>query len=103
MTHKTPNFVGCGDNIFVKIPITNNKKESSADLISSLTAEGIKLNVTVISMVDQVAHLVPNLNSRFPSIVAVFARRVANTGVNPIPMMVKYKKLLANNSSAKLL
>ena len=77
-----------GENIFVKIPITNTKRESSIDLIKKLTDDGIKLNITAIMTPHQVLELPPALA---PMIISVFAGRIADTGVDPTPIMVQCK------------
>jgi len=92
-----------GDNVYVKIPITNTKKESSVPLIESLVKQGVKLNVTAILTVEQVADVAKVLSSAVPSIVSVFAGRIADTGRDPLPYMIKSKELLASNAKAELL
>ena len=76
-----------GDNVYVKIPVTNSKGESTAPLIDRLTAEGIKVNVTAIFTVEQVREVVDALKSGTPAVVSVFAGRIADTGVDPMPIM----------------
>src|ERR1700733_339736 len=72
-------------NVYVKIPVMNTKKESAAPLIKKLAAEGIKLNVTAILTTAQVAEVAAALTSGVAAIVSVFAGRVADTGVDPVP------------------
>ncbi len=83
-----------GDNVYVKIPVTNTKGESSAGLIESLAAEGIKLNVTAILTLEQVETLSKIFPPGNTSIISVFAGRIADTGVDPVPYMKKSKELL---------
>lgn len=83
-----------GSNVYVKIPITNTKKESSFDLVSKLAKDGIKMNITAILTAEQVQHIVPALSPKVPAIISVFAGRVADTGVDPIPMMQAAKNIL---------
>ena len=75
------------DNVYVKIPITNTRAESAIDLIRDLAAEGVKLNVTAILTRGQVEAVAGALNREIPSVVSVFAGRVADTGVDPLPLM----------------
>jgi transaldolase len=82
-------------NVYVKIPITNTKGESVFDLVKKLAADGVKLNITAILPVSQVAHIVQALSPKVPAIVSVFAGRVADTGIDPIPLMREAKKILA--------
>lgn len=94
---------GWGKNVFVKIPITNTRDESSLALIRELSAEGVKLNVTAILTLDQVAGVAQALNPKVASIVSVFAGRIADTGVDPMPLMRECKKKLVGIPQAELL
>src|SRR5579871_6233307 len=78
---------GWAKNVYVKIPITNTRDESSLPLIRELSQEGVKINVTAILTQEQVAGVAQALNPKVPSIVSVFAGRIADTGVDPIPHM----------------
>jgi transaldolase len=78
-----------GDNVFVKIPVTNTKGLSSYKLISKLSNEGIKLNVTAVLLQDQVNNIVKSLNIKTRSIISIFAGRIADTGRDPIPLVKK--------------
>jgi transaldolase len=75
------------NNIYVKIPVTNTKGESSEKLIKKLSAEGFKLNITAILTVNQVEQVVKALTPGIGAYISVFAGRIADTGVNPIPIM----------------
>lgn len=92
-----------GENTFIKVPVTNTKGESSAELIKKLASEGMALNVTAIFSIDQIKEVASALNPNTPSIVSVFAGRIADTGVDPVPMMREAKALLVDNPNAKLL
>ena len=92
-----------GKNVYVKIPITNTRGESSLPLVRELANEGVKLNITAILTLDQVAGVAKALNSKIPSVVSVFAGRVADTGVDPMPHMRECKKILAGLPQAELL
>ena len=74
-------------NVYTKIPITNTRGESSLPLIRELGQEGVKLNVTAILTLEQVRGVAGVLNPNVPSVVSVFAGRIADTGVDPIPHM----------------
>jgi len=78
-----------GDNVFVKIPVTNTKGLSSYKLINKLSNEGIKLNVTAVLLQDQVNNIVKSLNKKTRSIISIFAGRIADTGRDPIPLVKK--------------
>lgn len=94
---------GWQDNVFVKIPITNTRGESSLPLIRALAADGVKLNVTAILTLDQVKGVAAELQDGVPAIVSVFAGRIADTGVDPVPLMRECKEVLAGCPQAELL
>jgi transaldolase len=92
-----------GRNVNVKIPITNTKGESAAPLISRLSERGVVVNVTAIMTLAQVRAVADALAPGVPAIVSVFAGRVADTGVDPVPHMIEAKKILAERPKAELL
>jgi transaldolase len=91
------------DNVYVKIPITNTRGASAVDLIRDLAAEGVKLNVTAILTRGQVEAVTGALHREVPSVVSVFAGRVADTGVDPLPLMKESLELTSALPSAELL
>lgn len=92
-----------GNNVFVKIPITNTKGESSVPLIKKLSEEGISVNVTAILTLEQIEEVVPAFAKNTNNIVSVFAGRIADTGVDPMSMMEQAVKIVKNSGVAKLL
>jgi transaldolase len=94
---------GWAKNVYVKIPITNTRNESSLPLIRELANEGVKLNITAILTLEQVQGVAQALNPKVPSFVSVFAGRIADTGVDPVPHMRECKKILAVMPKAELL
>ncbi|MFY9831547.1 MAG: transaldolase [Methylocystis sp.] len=92
-----------GVNVNVKIPITNTKGVFAGPIIRSLSRDGIILNVTAIMTVDQVRLVADALAAETPAIVSVFAGRVADTGVDPIPHMIACRRELAQRPKAELL
>ncbi len=92
-----------GANVYVKIPITNSKGESSLPLIRELGQEGVKLNVTALFTLKQVAGVAAALNPAVPSVVSVFAGRIADSGVDPMPMVRACVPLLEEQPKAELL
>jgi transaldolase len=92
-----------GDSVYVKIPITNTKGESSVDLIRRLSAAGVKLNVTAILTLDQVRDVIGALDADTPAIVSVFAGRIADTGRDPVPLMREAKAICRAKPKALLL
>jgi transaldolase len=94
---------GWAKNIYVKIPITNTRGESSLPLVHDLAREGVKLNITAIFTEEQVVGVAQALDPKVPAVVSVFAGRIADTGVDPMPYMRANKKLLAGLPQAELL
>jgi len=92
-----------GSNVYVKIPVTNSKRDSCAPLIKELSAEGIKLNVTAILSLRQVTEVVEALAANTPAVVSVFAGRVADTGRDPVPLMKEAVALCAAKPKSELL
>jgi transaldolase len=94
---------GWGGNVYVKIPITNTRNESSLPLIKELAADGVKLNVTAILTLEQVRGVAVALNPKVPAVVSVFAGRIADTGVDPVPAMIECNRILERLPQAELL
>jgi transaldolase len=92
-----------GDAVYVKIPVTNTKGESAIPLIQRLSADGVKLNVTAILTLDQVRGVVDALDAGTPAIVSVFAGRIADTGVDPVPLMREAAQICAAKPKSELL
>jgi transaldolase len=92
-----------GEPVYVKIPITNTKGESAVPLIRRLSAAGVKLNITAILTLDQVRAVVDALDPNTPAIVSVFAGRIADTGVDPVPLMREAAQICAAKPKAELL
>ncbi|MEM8690203.1 MAG: transaldolase [Pseudomonadota bacterium] len=92
-----------GDNVNVKIPITNTKGEKSAPLIKKLSAQGVVVNVTAMMTLEQVKDVAEALDPSTGAIVSVFAGRVADTGRDPVPHMTEALNLLKSRPKAELL
>jgi len=92
-----------GPAVFAKIPITNTQGESSAPLIRTLAAAGVRVNVTAVATTEQVAEAARNLRPDVPAIVSVFAGRIADTGRDPVPVMQEALEILRPLPLAKLL
>lgn len=92
-----------GDNVYVKIPVTNTRRESSAALVRRLSESGVKLNVTALLSLPQVRDIADALRDGTDANVSVFAGRVADTGRDPVPMMMAALELLADAPRAELL
>jgi transaldolase len=92
-----------GSNVYTKIPITNSVGVSCLPLIKELGKEGVKLNVTALLTLKQVQGVAEALNPAVPSVVSVFAGRIADTGVDPVPMVRACGALLEGQPKAELL
>lgn len=103
MEQEARRIAALGDNVYVKIPVTNSKGESTAPLIDRLTSEGIKVNVTAIFTVEQVREVVDALKSGTPAVVSVFAGRIADTGVDPMPIMQEALAICHQKKGVELL
>ncbi len=92
-----------GKNVYVKIPITNTKKKSTSRLIKYLSNKNIKLNITAIMTINQVKTVLNNLNPATNSYISIFAGRIADTGVDPLPIMKQTLKLMKKNKKSELI
>lgn len=91
------------DNIYVKIPITNTKSQSSVDLIDTLSVKNVKLNVTAMMTVTQVQSVLPALSKGPGSYVSVFAGRIADAGLDPLPVMSEVVEILTDFPNIELI
>jgi transaldolase len=92
-----------GPNVYVKIPVTNTRGASAVPLVRRLSRDGIKLNVTALMTLDQVARIGAALGGATPGYVSVFAGRIADTGVDPVPIMKAAVDLLASAPRLELI
>ncbi|MCK6449838.1 MAG: transaldolase [Alphaproteobacteria bacterium] len=103
MIRQARSIASWGPNVNVKIPVTNTRKEFSGDVIRTLSAEGVVVNVTAILTLDQVRRVTECLAPDTPAIVSVFAGRIADTGVDPVPLMTEALKIMAARPKAELI
>jgi transaldolase len=92
-----------GDNVFVKIPITNTKGDSSVDLINELLSLGVQLNITAILDSNQLKEILHVLNPSVSTYISVFAGRIADTGRDPVPIMREVLSLLSSMPLSQLI
>ncbi len=92
-----------GSNVYVKIPITNSVGLSCIPLVKELAQQGVKLNITALLTLAQVRDVAAVLNPNVPSVVSIFAGRIADTGVDPMPIMRAAGALLEGQPKAELL
>ena len=92
-----------GKNVNVKVPVSDTKGHFAGDVIRTLSNEGVVLNITAIFTAAQVKQIASVLNPAIPAIISVFAGRIADTGVDPEPVMRACKAELKNHPKAELL
>ena len=103
MEREAREIASWGGDTYIKIPITNTKGELAAPLISLLSKEGFSLNVTAMLTLDQVDAVAAAVSPASRTIVSVFAGRIADTGVDPVPVMTEAVRRLAHLPKAELL
>ncbi|HEP1616801.1 transaldolase [Streptococcus pyogenes] len=103
MEKEAEKIASLGDNVYVKIPVTTSTGESTCPVIQKLSAKGIKLNVTAIFTIEQTQAVVDHLTARVPAIVSVFAGRIADIGVDPMPIMEEALRICRQKEGVELL
>jgi len=96
-------IAGWGKNVYVKIPVTNTRGEVSYDLVERLSHSNVQVNVTAIMTLEQVREVSAALKGGAPSCVSVFAGRIADTGRDPVPVMVESLALMKASPKAELI
>ena len=92
-----------GANVYVKIPITNTKRLPSSELIHNLSSREVKLNVTAIMTLEQVELSTEALNTNVEAYISVFAGRIADTGIDPLPLMKEFVSVLTSKPKSELI
>ena len=92
-----------GDNVFVKIPIVTTTGESTLPLIKSLSSKQVRLNVTAVYTIEQVKAITDVVTEGVPTYVSVFAGRIADTGIDPLPLMKESVKVTHSKEGVQLL
>jgi len=92
-----------GKNVNVKIPITNTKGESTASLVKILSSKGIICNVTAIFTISQLQEIVNILDPKTPAILSIFAGRIADTGFDPVPLMLEAVNIAKSKPLSEIL
>jgi transaldolase len=92
-----------GQNVNVKIPVMNTKREFSGALVERLSRAGVKVNVTAVMTPDQVERITERLDATTPAIISVFAGRIADTGRDPMPVMQKAVRIMKAKPKAELI
>jgi transaldolase len=103
MEKQAKEIASWGSNVNVKIPVTNTKGQFCGPLVKSLSDAGVNVNVTAVMTLDQVRKIVENLNANSPAIISIFAGRIADTGVDPLPLMAESVQILKSKPKAELI
>jgi transaldolase len=103
MERQAMKLAALGDNVYVKIPVTNTRRESAATLIRRLAGRGVKVNATALLTLEQVREIRDQLAGGPPSIISVFAGRIADTGVDPVPLMRSALETVAGNRQIEII
>jgi transaldolase len=102
MEHQALEMAAWADNVYVKIPVMNTKRETSRALVKRLADRQVKLNVTAIMTLAQLQEILLALNPATASYLSVFAGRIADTGIDPLPLMRKAVEMLEPTAKAEL-
>jgi transaldolase len=103
MEKEARKIAGWGTNVYVKIPVTNTMGQSSIPLIKKLTGEGLSLNITAIMPLEQVERVADAIDPGVKNIISVFAGRIADTGMDPVPIIKKAVEICRDNPNAEVL
>ena len=103
MERQANEIASWGANVYVKVPVTNTRSESTAALVRKLSHRGVKVNVTALLPLEQVRQVVEAVEGGAPACISVFAGRLADTGVDPLPLMTQALELLRAAPNAELI
>lgn len=103
MERQAMEITGWGKHVYVKVPITNTRREPSYELVKKLSSAGVKLNITALMTLDQVKRTMECISPDTPCSVSIFAGRIADTGRDPVPIMAAAVELLKPAPKAELI
>ncbi len=103
MERQARKIAAWGENVYVKIPISNTKRQSSMELAGQLAHSGVKVNITAVLTLDQVRAAADALTGGSPGIISIFAGRIADTGRDPVPAVAAAVDLLSAYSNIELI
>lgn len=103
MERQAREMAGWGENVFVKIPVTNTYGEQSSELIRKLAQAGVKLNITALLTLEQLTEVTSCLGDRPSAFISMFAGRIADTGRDPVPIMASAVEILKPHSNLELI
>ena len=92
-----------GNNVYVKIPVTTTSGESMAPLVRELSEDGVKVNVTALFTTAQVELITAAVKDGAPSYLSVFAGRIADAGIEPMPIMAQAVSIMLDTPQAELI
>jgi len=92
-----------GDNVYVKIPVTTTKGASMAPLVRELSEDGVKINVTALFTTAQVELITAAVKDGAPSYISVFAGRIADAGIDPMPIMERAVQIMLDAPRSELI
>lgn len=103
MERQAMEIASWGANVYVKIPVTNTRRESAASLVHKISGAGVKLNVTAMMTLDQVREITEALATDTPAYISIFAGRIADTGRDPLPLMSAALEIMKRKPKAELI
>ena len=103
MERQAMKIASWGKNVYVKIPVTNTRRESAANLVKKLAGAGVQLNVTALMTLEQVSEISASLGNNVPSYISVFAGRIADTGWDPMPLMKRAVEIMSPHHKQELI
>jgi transaldolase len=103
MRRQAHKLAGWGENVYVKIPVTTTTGEPMAPLVRELSEDGVKVNVTALFTTAQVELITAAVKQGAPSYISVFAGRIADAGVDPVPIMSRCVEIMAEAPRTELI
>lgn len=103
MERQARTIASWGPHVYVKIPVTNTRRESTSDLVRRLSGDGLHVNVTALMSLDQVRTVTDAVANGAASCISVFAGRIADTGRDPVPLMTEALDIMASAPRAELI
>src|SRR5262249_28970351 len=103
MERQALEIASVADNVYVKIPITNTRGESSLPMLARLVERRVKVNVTAMMTLAQVREAAATLNPAVPAFLSIFAGRIADTGIDPVPVVTEAVSVLRDKPNAQLI
>lgn len=103
MERQAGEIASWGENVYVKIPITNTHKKPCCELVKRLVGRGMKVNITALMTMEQVHSVMRVIDPEVPSYISIFAGRIADTGRDPLPLMKEALRALKEAPASELI